>query len=82
MSFPGGTVVKNPPACNAGDTGDTGLISGSESSPGGGMATTPVFLLGKSQGQRNLVGYSPQCRKEQDTTEHEHANKLYQIWPC
>ena len=48
MSFPGGTVVKNPPACNAGDTGDTGLISGSESSPGGGMATTPVFLLGKS----------------------------------
>ena len=24
-----------------------------------GMATTPVFLPGKSQGQRSLVGYSP-----------------------
>ena len=42
------------------------------------MATTPILLLGKSQGQRNLVGYSPQRRKEPDTTEHEHANKLYQ----
>ena len=27
MGFPGGTVVKNPPA-NAGDKGDAGLISG------------------------------------------------------
>jgi len=33
MSFPGGSVVKNPPA-NAGDTGDTGLIPGSGISPG------------------------------------------------
>ena len=24
-----------------------------------GMATNPVFLPGKSHGQRNLVGYSP-----------------------
>ena len=24
-----------------------------------GMATPPVFLAGESQGQRNLVGYSP-----------------------
>ena len=30
--FPGGTVVKNPPA-NAGDTRDMGLIPGSERSP-------------------------------------------------
>ena len=28
----------------------------------------PVFLPGKSQGQRNLVGYSPWGRKESDTT--------------
>ena len=28
MDFPGGSVVKNPPA-NAGDTGDTGSIPGS-----------------------------------------------------
>ena len=29
----------------------------------------PVFLLGKSHGQSNLVGYSPQGRKKLDTTE-------------
>ena len=34
-SFPGGTVVKNPPA-NAGDTGDLGLIFGLGRSPGEG----------------------------------------------
>ena len=28
-----------------------------------GMATTPVFLLGESHGQRSLVGYSPRGRK-------------------
>ena len=40
---------------------------------------TPVFLPGESHGQRNLVGYSPQGRKESDTTEatwhtHMHSN--------
>ena len=29
---------------------------------------TPVFLPGKSHGQRNLAGYSPWGRKELDTT--------------
>ena len=33
----------------------------------------PIFLPGKSHGQRNLVGYSPWGRKELDTTEHTHA---------
>ena len=33
--FPGGSVVKNPPA-NAGDAGDTGLIPELGRSPGGG----------------------------------------------
>ena len=33
---------------------------------------TPVFLSGKSHGQRSLVGYSPRVRKEPDTTEHAH----------
>ena len=32
--FPGGSVVKNLPT-NSGDTGDVGLIPGSERSPGG-----------------------------------------------
>ena len=35
MGFPGGSVVKNPPA-NAGDIGDKGWIPGSGRSPGGG----------------------------------------------
>ena len=30
---------------------------------------TPVFLLGESHGQRNLVGYSPWGHKGSDTTE-------------
>ena len=36
------------------------------------MATTPVFLPGKSHGQRNLAGYSPWVRR--DTTEHTHTH--------
>ena len=35
MGFPGGLVVKNPPA-NAGDAGDVGSIPGLGRSPGGG----------------------------------------------
>ena len=31
---------------------------------------TPVFLPGKSHGQRSLVGYSPRGYKELDTTKH------------
>ena len=50
-------VVKNPPA----RAGNVGLIPGSERSPGRGYAwqPTPVFLPGKSHGQRRLLGYSP-----------------------
>ena len=33
---------------------------------------TPVFLPGESHGQRSLVGYSPQGRKESDMTERLH----------
>ena len=33
------------------------------------MATTPVFLPEKFHGQRSLVNYSPQGRRESDTTE-------------
>ena len=29
----------------------------------------PLFLPGESHGQRSLAGYSPQGRKESDTTE-------------
>ena len=33
---------------------------------------TPVFLPGKSHGQRSLVGYSPQGHKESDMTKRTH----------
>ena len=33
---------------------------------------TPVLLPGKFHGQRSLVGYSPWCPKESDTTEQLH----------
>ena len=34
------------------------------------MQPTPVFLPGKSHGQRSLAGYSPWGPKELDMTEH------------
>ena len=51
--FPGGAVVKNPPA-NAGDARDVNSIPASGRSPG--WKPTPVFLSGKFYGQRSLVG--------------------------
>ena len=43
------------------------------------MATIPVLLPGKSQGQRSLVDYSPWDRKESDTTERLHFTKSLQM---
>ena len=54
MGFPGGSRVKNLPA----NAGDEGSVPGLGRSPGEGMATHPVFLPGKSHGQRILVGYT------------------------
>ena len=67
MGFPGGPVVKNPPA----NAGDTGSIPGSGRSPGEGMAWQPtrVFLPGESHGQRNLKGYSPCGTRDGQKTE-------------
>ena len=46
---------------------------------------TPVFLPGKSHGQRSLVGYSPWGRRESDTTEqlnhHHHLLKAASTVP-
>ena len=67
MGFPGGSVVKNL-SDYSGDTGDAfnpwvGKIPWRRK-----WQPTPVFLPGKSNGQRNLVGYSPWDCKESDTT--------------
>ena len=44
-------------ACNAGDTGDSGLIPGWGISPRGrAWQPTPLILPGDSHGQRSLVG--------------------------
>ena len=37
---------------------------------------TPVFLPGKSHGERKLTGYSPNGQKESDTTEHGPTNNM------
>ena len=53
-------MVKNLPA----NTGDMALILGQEDPLEKEMAPTPVFLPGKSHGQRSLVGYSQGGPKE------------------
>ena len=55
--------------CNAGDTGDVGLIPGLQRFPGGRNGNPlhsclKLFLLEKSHGQRSLVGHSLQGCKE------------------
>ena len=63
MGFPGGSVLKNPPAMQ-----DTDSIPGLGRSPRG-HGNPPVFLPEKSHGQRSLVDYGPWGCKESDTTE-------------
>ena len=64
--FPGGSDGK----ASAYNAGDLGSIPGLGRSPGEGNSNPPpVFLPGKSHGQRILAGYSPWGRKESDTTE-------------
>ena len=48
-------MIKNPPA----NVGDRGWIPGLGRSPKKKMASTAVFLPGKSHGQERLAGHSP-----------------------
>ena len=68
MSFPGGAVIKNPPA-NTGATGDADSIPGLEKSPEEEMQLTPVFLPENLHAKRSLAGYSPWGYKESNMTE-------------
>ena len=62
-------VVKNPPA-NAGDIRYMGSIPGLGRSPGERIGNPLQYsCLENPHGQRSLVGYSPQGRKELDMTE-------------
>ena len=78
MGFPSGSVVKNPPA-NVEDT-DSVLGLGRSSGEGNGNSQpTPVFLPGKSHGQRSLMGYSPWgCKR----AGHELVTKQQQNHYC
>ena len=60
-------MIKNLPACNAGDLGS---IAGLGRSPGGGHGN-PLqdSCLENPHEQRSLVTYSPWGRKESDMTE-------------
>ena len=51
-------VVKNP-LTNSGDLRDMSSIPGSGRYPGRRNGSPPVFMLGESHGQKNLVDYSP-----------------------
>ena len=65
MSFPGGSVVESPPA----NAGDMSSIPESGRFPWRRKwQPTPIFLPGKSHGQRSLEGYNPWGLKELDTT--------------
>ena len=64
VSRPCGTLVKNPPAKQEIQV----QILGQEDTLEEKMTVHEndmVFLPGKSRGQRNLVGYSPQVTKSQ-----------------
>ena len=64
LGFPGGSVVKNPPA-NVGDAFDPWVRKTPWRRK---WQPTPVFLSGKFHGQRSLVAYSPWGHKELDTS--------------
>ena len=53
--FPGGTMVKHPPA-NAGDAGDAGSISGSGRSPGEGNGNPLQYSCLKNSIDRGSYG--------------------------
>ena len=68
MSFPGGSVVKNPPA-NTEAVGGEGSIPGLGRSTGGRHGTPLQYSCRENpHGQRSLAGYSPCDHKELETT--------------
>ena len=74
VDFPGDSDGK----ASAYNSGDPGSIRGSGRSPGEGNGTPLQYsCLGKSHGQRILVGYSSWGCKESDTTLHFTSLPLY-----
>ena len=74
-SFPGGSVVKNPPD----NARDAGSVPRSGRSPGEGNGNSLQFFLPeKSHGQRSLEDYSPWSHKR---VRHNLATKEQQGLP-
>ena len=72
-------MVKNLPA-NAGDVRNVGSIPGlGRFSCSRKWQPFPVFLPGKSHGQRSLEGYSPWGHKQLDMTEQTHRQRPYKL---
>ena len=67
-------MVKNPPD-NTGNGGDVGSMMPWSKK----RHPTPVFLFGKFQGQRNLVGFSSWGHNESDTTEQLRTAALSEV---
>ena len=75
VGFPGGSVVRNPPA----NAGDMGLIPGLGRFPWRRKwQPSPVLLPGISHGQWSLAGFNPWCHKrvrQALTTEQQQQSK-------
>jgi len=67
VGFPGGSVVKTPPA-NAGNTRDPGSIPGSGRSSVEGNGNPTQYSCLKNL-MRSLVCYNPWGSEESDTTQ-------------
>ena len=70
--FPGGSVVKNPPA-NVGNTGDTGSTPKVGRSPGGGNGNLLQYSCLENPKERGAWRAIIHGVAESDMTEHTHA---------
>ena len=78
-SFPGGTSGKEP-TCQRRRQESQVLFLGQENALEEGMQLTPVFLPGKSHGQRSPAGYSPWGHNALDTIEQlSTANTILRV---
>ena len=74
--FPGGSAVKNPPAMQEIQETQVQFLGWEDPIEGGHGNLLQYSCLENPHGLRRLVGYSPQGRKESDTseaTEHGHT---------
>ena len=79
MGFPGGSVVKNPPAVQEMEIWSLGREDLLEKE----MATHSIILVhGKPHGQKNLAGYGPWGCKESHLSDWTAAHKAASTMSC